>query len=221
MKLTYSTMVGEVFQKYVFEGSTGEVLVAYDAIFGDKEKPDRCEKCGAVMDGVCVCEPEPEVDQGSAESLEMDRVREWRQFYNFIMGKEGGGEPIPYVMAEDSSGNTTDWQGELDKPEPLEMAEDYVERMRRDVREKRAPHPGKVLQEILTGPHKTRWSMAFMLERKTGIGWVYWDEVLLGIKVLTDQAAEALAKVFDKPAEFWLNLQRNYDAQKQTQAERR
>ena len=63
MKLTYSTMVGEVFQKYVFEGSTGEVLVAYDAIFGDKENPDRCEKCGAVMDGVCACEPEPEAEE--------------------------------------------------------------------------------------------------------------------------------------------------------------
>ena len=63
MKLTYSTMVGEVFQKYVFEGSTGEIIATYDAIFGDKEKPDHCEKCGAVIDGACVCESEPEAEE--------------------------------------------------------------------------------------------------------------------------------------------------------------
>ena len=105
---------------------------------------------------------------------------------------------------------------------PMEMAEDYVEQMRRDVREpERVPHPGEVLRDMVTEPHKPRRSIALMLEAKTGIGWVYWSEVLLGRIILTDQAAEALAKVLDKPAEFWLNLQRNYDAQKQTQADRK
>ena len=63
MKLTYSTMVGEFFQKYVFKGSTGEVLVAYDAMFGGKEKPGHCEKCGTVIDGVYACKPEPEAEE--------------------------------------------------------------------------------------------------------------------------------------------------------------
>ena len=67
MKLTYSTMTGDYFEKHVFEGSAGEILVAYDALFGNGEEPDRCPKCGGVVEGECLCEPESEKDCHTCE----------------------------------------------------------------------------------------------------------------------------------------------------------
>lgn len=102
--------------------------------------------------------------------------------------------------------------------DPLEMDEDYVERMRRDVREERAPHPGDVLRELLRAENCSSND----LEIKTKIVRGYWEKLLSGEYGLSHQAAERLPWAFPEyDPKFWLNLQLNYDAQKQAQAEGR
>ena len=67
MKLTYTTGVDDYwFERYVFEGDVDDIIKAANVIwdaeeFGSEdEEPDRCPKCGGVVDGVCKCEPEGE-----------------------------------------------------------------------------------------------------------------------------------------------------------------
>ena len=100
---------------------------------------------------------------------------------------------------------------------PMEMGENYVERMRRDVREERAPHPGEVLGRLMELSKYT----VDDLKPATNVYGCYWYGVLMGKSPIRKWSAEALAKVFDTSAEFWLKLQRNYDAQKQAQADHR
>ena len=101
--------------------------------------------------------------------------------------------------------------------DPLEMAEDYVERMRRDVREERAPHPGDVLRELL----ELNEAGVDWLAQRTYSSNAYWCRFLDCHVPINKLSALELSQIFALSSEFWLNLQRNYDAQKQTQAERR
>ena len=52
MKLTYATVIDGVFERYVFEGSTGEILVAWGALFNfeDPDEPELCSLTGRSCD---------------------------------------------------------------------------------------------------------------------------------------------------------------------------
>ena len=67
MKLTYSTMIGDVFEKYIFEGSTGEVLAAWSALF-DFEDPDESESCSLTGRSCSTCKYRAEQAHDSCQN---------------------------------------------------------------------------------------------------------------------------------------------------------
>lgn len=70
-----------------------------------------------------------------------------------------------------------------------------------------AVHPGQFLQEML--------EMSLMsvcdLSKKTEYAEYYIRTIIEGTSQITPELAYSLAKVFNRPAEFWLRLQAQYD----------
>lgn len=70
-----------------------------------------------------------------------------------------------------------------------------------------APHPGEIVSEYLEFNGWTQSDLA----RRTGITPKTVSEICNGKAPITATTSLALEKVFQRPAHFWLNLQRQYD----------
>lgn len=81
-----------------------------------------------------------------------------------------------------------------------------------------ATHPGQVLlSEFLEPLHLTQAELA----RSLGIPLNRVNELVRGKRGVTPETALLLAKHFENSAEFWMNLQSNYDLSKARSAMRK
>lgn len=70
-----------------------------------------------------------------------------------------------------------------------------------------AYHPGKVLEEMITDKKLVRSKLAMDI----GIYPTQITDIVKGRKDISPAVALKFEKVFDKPAEYWLDLQMKYD----------
>ena len=69
-----------------------------------------------------------------------------------------------------------------------------------------ASPPGDTIQDCLDERGMTK----LHLMRALGIPFDFAHELLLGEKCIVQEIAEGLEKMFDVPAQFWMNLERQY-----------
>lgn len=69
--------------------------------------------------------------------------------------------------------------------------------------------PGETIADIL----KERNMTAAELAARTGFPQAYIHQVICGKQAITNELAERLAATLDVSLSFWMNLQRNYDAE--------
>lgn len=72
-------------------------------------------------------------------------------------------------------------------------------------------HPGATLKEILENNNMLQEELA----EKTGITSKYINEVIKGKKEISVKLAQSLECALGIPANFWINLQKIYDKEKQ------
>lgn len=73
-------------------------------------------------------------------------------------------------------------------------------------------HPGQVLCEYLCAHHLSPAELA----RRVGLPAQHVHALCAGRTALTAHTAHALESIFERPAHFWLALQRQYDEEQLT-----
>jgi addiction module HigA family antidote len=73
---------------------------------------------------------------------------------------------------------------------------------------RRPAHPGEILNEEFLGPMQISQTK---LAKHLGWSHAKVNEIVNGKRGLSPEAALSLSDAFRTSAEFWLNLQRNYD----------
>lgn len=70
--------------------------------------------------------------------------------------------------------------------------------------------PGETLADLLALRHMEQTELSAL----TGASTTYINRVLSGQQDISPDFAEALERVFNVPKSFWMNLQANYDAER-------
>lgn len=71
-------------------------------------------------------------------------------------------------------------------------------------------HPGEIISNVLKERNLTQKELA----QRAGVSEAFLNEVIHGRKDISKELAWGLECALDVPRSFWLNLQTNYDAEK-------